>query len=350
MTNLLYFLLALCPTIIYYAVRKPIQTNYELQKDFKLKGVKTSALPVEVIRKVNDIDEKRLLEQQFGSYIIEFINTIMENIPDSNLTLFYNNMNGINTTIGINEKIRKASRYTELYGVYLCKENEIQLSPNCHKSTIFHELLHASTSYIDENFIHFVGFEQVNNGNIIGEGLNEGYTQYLTEKFFNSSSESYIYEKRIAEILEIIVGKEMMQSLYFNANLKGLVDVLKQYNTEENVYNFITTLDFLNKHMADGVVGNLTTDSKQIILNSLKSVNIFLIETYLKKIILENPTEIIDNREILEKSIPLLTKIPTGINMNGHEIGTMDAKSMIQIAKDFVSVYEHEEKINSPIK
>lgn len=58
MDNLFHILLLLVSSIIYYTAKKPIETNYKLRKDFKLKGIKTSILPPEVLRKVNDIDEK----------------------------------------------------------------------------------------------------------------------------------------------------------------------------------------------------------------------------------------------------------------------------------------------------
>lgn len=342
MDSLVHILLLLSSTIIYYTAGKPIETNYKLRKDFKLKGVNTSVLPTEVIRKVNDIDEKKILEQQFAPSIIEFINTIKQNISDSDLALFYNNFNNVKTSV-------KNFRILNLiFGEYIGAQwaplkNIIELSPDNYKSTINHELFHVSTTYIDPNSnVIFCGFSQlqIKKGNKqIGEGLNEGYTQYLTEKYFPSDSLliAYPYEKRIAEIVELIVGQEKMQSLYFNANLKGLIDVLKQYSSEENVYNFITTLDFLNKHLTDK---KLISNSNEIRLNSLKSVNSFLIQTYINKLILEHPNKTIDTKEIFDKLVPLLTLLPSDVSIHKKPVTVIDDDLMRQIIKDALSNYE----------
>ena len=90
------------------------------------------------------------------------------------------------------------------------------------------------------------------------------------------------------------------------------MDVLKQYNTEESVYNFITTLDFLNQHSIDK---HLTPNSNKIILSNLEYINSFLIKTYMQKLILEFPEEKIDVRQLIENIYPILTKI-SNVKMN----------------------------------
>ena len=45
--------------------------------------------------------------------------------------------------------------------------------------------------------------------------------------------------KEIAETLETIIGKENTQLFYFNANLNGLVEYLKKYAPEDEIYKFI---------------------------------------------------------------------------------------------------------------
>jgi hypothetical protein len=45
MDNLLHILLLLSPSIIYYSAKEPIETNYKLRKDFKLKGGSAKHLP-----------------------------------------------------------------------------------------------------------------------------------------------------------------------------------------------------------------------------------------------------------------------------------------------------------------
>lgn len=339
MDSLVHILLPLAPIIIYYTAGKPIKTNYKLKRDFKLKGVKTSALPIEVLRKVDDIDETRILEQQFAPSIIEFINTIKQNIPNSDLTLFYNNFNNIKTSV----KNFKTSNFLfdeHIAAQWLPKKNTIELSEDNYSSTIDHELFHVATTYIDpKSHDIFCGFEQEKNtGNRIGEGLNEGYTQYLTEKYFSSHPllKTFTYEKSIAAAVELIVGQEKMQSLYFNANLKGLIDVLKQYNTEENIYKFITTLDFLNKHLRDDY---LTPNSNKIILSSMEYINSFLIKTYMQKLILEYPEEKIDVRQLIENTYLILTNIPN-MKVNKREFNALNEEFIIRVITETLSNYE----------
>lgn len=213
-------LMLISPSIIYFTAKKPIESNYKLRKDFKIGGVKTASLPVEVIRKFDDINEEEILKKQFGELIINFANTVKENISEINLAIFLNNLNTLGTSIksfGVSNRIFNRSTA----GQYNPKKNAIELSKDTYNLTINHELFHASTTIIDKSTgMIYSGFQQISDKNKqIGEGLNEGYTQYLAEKYFgnnNSLITAYVYEKRIAETLEMIVGKEQMQLFYFN--------------------------------------------------------------------------------------------------------------------------------------
>ena len=100
----------------------------------------------------------------------------------------------------------------------------------------------------------------------------------------------------------------------------------------------LETLDnIVNKHLTDK---NLTPNSNQIRLNSLKSINSFLIQTYIKKIILEYSNEKIEAKEVFEKLVPLLTKIPNDIKINGKSITIIDDSLMMEIIKDAFSDYK----------
>lgn len=272
------------PIIIYYTVRKPISTNFNLIKDFKIKNANTAALPVEVVRKFDDINEKEILKKQFGPLIMEFVEVVKENIPEIDLTILFNNLNTLNSSIK-SFKLLNLILGSEIAGQYDPKNNTLELSKSNYSLTIDHELFHASTTVVDNTAgIIYCGFQQITSKNkTIGEGLNEGYTQYLTEKYFGKKRpllKAYVYEKRIAEIVEKIIGEKKMKTLYFSANLNGLVECLKQYSSEEDVYRFINALDFLNKHMKDKY---LIPSSTEIIMNCLKYINSFLVKVCLRK-------------------------------------------------------------------
>ena len=65
----------------------------------------------------------------------------------------------------------------------------------------------------------------------IGDGLNEGYTEYLTKKLceFNDGAVVYPYNKVIAQVVEMIVGEKMM-GMYFTSNIPRLIKNLENYS------------------------------------------------------------------------------------------------------------------------
>lgn len=148
----------------------------------------------------------------------------------------------------------------------------------------------------------FTGFRQEPNiGRGIGVGLNEGYTQFLTKRYFgNDVLESYEFEQAMSELLELIVGKEKMESLYFNADLFGLIQELKQYYNEEGIMQFISNMDFLSKFNNDI---RFTIAQKEEIL---KEINIFLLESYIMKCDYELKQNLIDLETFSNKLISFI--------------------------------------------
>lgn len=356
--NILKILSFLSPSIIYYVVKREISPSYNLRKEFKIKNVKTKALPIEVIRKNNDIDEARLLQQKYGSLIVDFFNTLSQEIPNEDLTLLFNNFNTLTITTK-SFKLSSLISRKNVVGQYIAKENKIKVSDKDYELTIDHELFHASSTIVDsETGIVFTGFSQIiNEDKKIGEGLNEGYTQHLTEKYFGKKKKiltTYAYEVKIAEAIEMIVGEKQMQSLYFNANLNGLIDILKQYNTEEKIYDFIISLDLVNKYVRQNINSLKAT---KIIINTLIDINWFLLETFINKIIYENPdrkdykTLISENKKSLTKFIGM---VPQKINFKKKPFILIDedilANKLIDIVSNYESNLESLEKSSKKLK
>ena len=337
--------------IVYYASRSSININYKLRKDFKLEHVNTLSLPISAVRKFDKINEEEILQKQFGPLIMEFVNVIIDNIPNTYLTLFFNNLNTLNS-LTKDFDLDNLLLNQHVQGKYLANDNTIVLSKDNCCLTIDHELLHASTTIIDKsNSIILCGFQQINKGRQIGEGLNEGYTQYLAEKYFGDKHKllhAYLYEKRVAEILEIIVGEDLMKALYFNANLMGLIEYLKQYNQEEEIYKFIRTLDFLNKHLEDK---HLTESSFKIIFESLQYINIFLIKTSLRKKIVNNSlNEQMDVLDLIYSLIPILNLLPANITSGNYKYEIVDNKLINENILAVMSEYTNEKQKKSLIK
>lgn len=232
---------------IYYNPKRNISHNYKLIKESNSKSLTCALTTPKVIKKYDNIDIIKIRRENFGEYIIKFINVIKKNFSNIDLSILYNNLSTISTSTK-NYNLSNFIHRTNVEGAYEPIENKIKLGKDNYYLTIFHELFHASSTIVDSksNTI-FSGFEQINMDNtyLIGEGINEGYTQYLTEKIFNNEEvlKAYSYLVIIAMNVEKIIGKDKMQELYFSANLKGLIDCLLQYKSKEEIYKFINILD-----------------------------------------------------------------------------------------------------------
>lgn len=137
----------------------------------------------------------------------------------------------------------------------------------------------------------------------LGRGLNEGYTQLLTERYFGSiyGDKIYIFEVHFARMTEEIIGKSKMESLYLNANLNGLIDELKKFESKENIMRYICHLDFINKYINDS---NLFIMKKKFLAASIKYVGRFLLTCYVKKI----GNEVKNNNCTINEGIDYLMK------------------------------------------
>ncbi len=128
-----------------------------------------------------------------------------------------------------------------------------------------------------------------------------------------------------------------MKTLYFSANLNGLVECLKQYSLEEDVYRFINALDFLNKHMKDKY---LIPSSTEIIMNCLKYINSFLIKVCLRKNILDNSENQISLEELANSLSPILTLLPTKVKSKNKTYDVGDDNCVTNAIASVMSEYE----------
>lgn len=128
-----------------------------------------------------------------------------------------------------------------------------------------------------------------------------------------------------------------MQLFYFNANLNGLVEYLKKYAPEEEIYKFINTLDFLNEHMDDKY---LIPSSKEIIKNGFEFINLFLLKTALRKNIIDNTATQLSTEEVLKSLIPILTHIPKTVKSKNKFFQISDDKQIKDAFTSVMSEYE----------
>lgn len=259
-------------TIIKYFNTQKI--NYILRKDNIYS--KTSKSP-----KINFDKQKnnKQFNQKFNEYINKFISFINTN-HNIDLKLFYENLK----TLIIKEK-RTFNKFLFIKscttGRYNGYDNKILIRKEDNFYSIYHELLHcASRRVINEEMN--VGFRKFTieekTGQItldIGKGLNEGYTTLLEKRYFGSiehtQKRGYVKEEFISSMLEQIVGKEEMEKLYFNADLDGLIECLKQFSKEEDIYLFLEYFDKI-----------LVTAKKKVRTKEAKHIYNFIGEFLLK--------------------------------------------------------------------
>jgi len=256
-------------------------TRFNLKKTYNIKSINKETL-------INIVDYSINYEKLNNTYANEelnnFINFITNKFTKEELVLFYRNINSLNIENNKNTCFKYA---TSTYNVL---ENKIVISD---KKFIYHELFHMITAIYTKDSI-ICGFWQYNEtlDDGIGEGINEGYTQLLTEKYFQASNDNlkddYTYETMVAKCLEIILGEEEMEKLYINANLQGLIDNLNNYINMKTVMSFINKLDYVTLNRYND---NLSTYTKKKIIDYIEDINTILICIYNIKLKKENLTK-----------------------------------------------------------
>ena len=251
----------LSPIISYYITKKGVK-NCILHKEYKPKDIKSIVLPPELLPKYSDIDEEKILAQRFGESVLRFAKFMVDKFPPENLINFYNNIN----ELMVSQK--SGFKREEIIGQYDSGENKIEISD---ESSIYHELFHMASTISKSNVI-YTGFNQEifkPKRISLGNGINEGYTQLLTKRYFENVAfkDSYSYLVLVASTLERVVGQEKTEKLYLNADLFGLINELKSYASEEEIMNFIAATDFFRNHFNNKKKLN---DAKDMIVKSLK--------------------------------------------------------------------------------
>lgn len=232
------------------------------------------------------------VDDRLKKYVYYFLAILSKNkeFKHFNMTSFYNNVKDLTITVN-------SIKNKEILGTYSTLNNSINIS-NIYGNykAIFHELFHMASTYLSGNMV-YSGFFQYNrskNNSVIGYGINEGYTQYLTKKYFNDNGSSYIFEEFIAERLVDILGSKDMLDMYSRADLLSLVNSLGDLSSSKQAYTFITDIDYLNRTMKKKKKSN-----KEITTQKEKMLNIgnTLIACYEEKLTRLVNQNIISRRE-----------------------------------------------------
>lgn len=291
-------------TIVLYNSFK-LGKKYKLQKEYstnpKIEIKKVKSYPQTMLNK------EKLNKLPLSQCIEEFINVISSNSETFDFNIFNHNLetlkieNGSLTMDNFLHKINRVAYYEPVY-------NEIFVDD---KNAIYHELFHASSRiYTPNKNLVSSGFFQMYKDEPIGNGLDEGYTQFLTERYFPKYSKNdkkfYCFEKLVASKIEEIIGKNKMENLYSHSNLYDLIEELKKYSSEEDILLFLQRLDFFTKYTSKKIPRNYYS----LILLSAKDIASFVIRINCNKLKLEtNQDDILE--KIFEFNNDFFTKLHT---------------------------------------
>ena len=118
-----------------------------------------------------------------------------------------------------------------------------------------------------------------------GDGINEGYTEYLNSKYFNNKhATAYFYLVLYAGILDDIIGSKILEEIYFKTGINGLRKYLSNYMSEEEINDFINNFDSLEGYYED--VRN--KEKFGIYAKNINKISLFLLNLKIKKDIKEN--------------------------------------------------------------
>lgn len=168
--------------------------------------------------------------------IQEFVEVLEENFDDKVCNNFYRNVQSLKLT-------KKKHMPAYVAGIFDSKKNEIiygeeDLLDDDGRFTIIHELFHMTSCQYGN-----VGFhDKYLQG---GVGINEGFTELLTRKYFGCSDNdcSYLVETSVASVLASIIGEEKMTNLYMEGNYFGLLIALDTYLDSAKISDFFHKLD-----------------------------------------------------------------------------------------------------------
>lgn len=207
----------------------------------KIRLHKTSEYEGSII--TEDITDKKSLmkiDYEKIKQIIPLIEKLKNNVSEENLKTLYNNLNSLKV------KRKLLLVMGAVGGFYDIVKNEIIYNV---EFLLGHEILHMASSYYEkENEIELCGFRQRKEIALIGNGLNEGYTELLASRIYYKNGKPVTYKKeaKIARMLEFFFDDpKEMENLYFNHNLPGLIHKLESFASRDEVIKLINDIDSL---------------------------------------------------------------------------------------------------------
>lgn len=189
--------------------------------------------------------EKEPHYKSFKNDIIgKYIDEIKKHNTEEQNKIIDNNLKTLKVTkVPILQRCFK-KKFTSAYNA---RKNKIYLDYNVIDS-LPHELIHMASTKASCNEV-YSGFMQFRaDGKELGRGINEGFTELLTAKYFNKKdiSKYQLFETSIAKYITEIIDYERLKDMYFKADLESLIIELNKYDSFNNIITFIKNVDIVN--------------------------------------------------------------------------------------------------------
>lgn len=258
---------------------------------------------------------------RFSEFIKYFDFVLRKRFPEELLHNYEDNIENFriySTCFQLGDFFKKKNKYAGRYNVnnntivINIKDEEIFYS-------IYHELFHmASTNRMITDRMQ-TGFFEYKNGLATGKGLNEGYTDYLANRYFADVGFriGYPLEIKYVGALEQIVGQEKMENLYITSNPGGLVNELEKYDTTSNIIHFVRLLDYASN----------SNDSIVVINQRFHEMTRYLIKWYLRKTILNG--ENLFDPTVRRNVIAFAWQMPSKISIPNSETIELNISEII---------------------
>lgn len=142
----------------------------------------------------------------------------------------------------INDLKQYLQNFTYKEGSYSPDSNTIDIYKIFGKTSVLsHEFLHlASSNGLSSGFCTLLDDVW------FGNGLDEGYTEFLNKKIFNAKHTSYKHNIEIIELLELFFDNPKdFENAYFNNDIFTVYHTFIKYGTKEEFFKLLQNLDNL---------------------------------------------------------------------------------------------------------
>lgn len=201
-----------------------------------------------------DINDYLKFNDSVNRIIIKFQECLKNNFPKEYLSNFNNNLNTLGFYDDRSNFLKRIKDIVKSGGAiasYDMLNNDLHIFDNVcsdkeFEHILMHELLHmSSTSNKTICGLNTIVMNSKNKIISFGDGLNEGYTEYLLSKYFNVPINSIYYKEQVqmAKMVEKIVGKDLMEKSYFKSGIVPIINKLSYLSTCDLAIDTLCSID-----------------------------------------------------------------------------------------------------------